>query len=109
MTFARLGLAPDGNVPVWIAWIDGEPSLLEAIAALVPLACPECQGAVDLARARGVLHCLAATPNSVSVSDQCPHCRARLHFDATPADRRDDLWWPRVAMGEALRPTGQGE
>lgn len=105
MTAERLGVAPDGLVPVWVLWADAG-TLLEAVARLVPFACPECGAAVDLARPRGVLACVAETKGCVSASDQCPACRSRLHFDATPPERRAKLWWPQVALGAPLSPPG---
>lgn len=108
MTPRRLGLDPDGQAAVWVFWFD-VADLLDGLEPLAPgFVCPECDAAVDLARPRGVLACVAETPNCRSVSDRCGACQARLHFDNTPAEDRAALRWPQVAIGSQglTRPLG---
>jgi hypothetical protein len=100
MTPERLGVEPATAIPVWVWWC--EHPLLDAVRDIAPhFVCPECGGTVDLTRARGVIACVSETPNCASVSDRCPHCQTRLHFDATPASLRRRLRWPNVAVGKS--------
>lgn len=100
VTLERLGLDPQTKNAVWVTWCPAP--LLEAVGrlALAGAMCPECGGPINLLRPGGVVLHVADTPNCISISDRCPAkaCQAQLHWDATPAERRADLRWPKVAV-----------
>ncbi len=103
MTKERVGIAPDGNVAVWIVWTEIGEELLSALTSLSQgFLCPECSTPINLARPSGVIERVVETSNCVSVSDRCSSCQARIHFDATPGELRPLLRWPKVAVGAPL-------